>query len=189
MPGKYKVAVIVGSLRKNGCSVRLAAALAEMAPEHLVLHQVPIGDLPLFNQDDEASPPASYGSFRRAIAESAAVLFVTPEYNRSIPGGLKNALDVGSRPYGQNVFDGKAAAIVSQTHGATGAFGANHAIRQVLVFLNMPTLQQPEAYIAHSDKLFAENGTLINDGTRAFLTTFMKTFADWIALNTKHPPT
>jgi chromate reductase, NAD(P)H dehydrogenase (quinone) len=177
------VAVLVGSLRANGYSLRLAQALIKLAPERLSLRLVGIGDLPLYNQDLETAPPAPWTAFRQAVREASAVLFVTPEYNRSVPGLLKNAIDVGSRPYGQSVFDRKPAAIVSQSPGAIGGFGANHAIRQSLVFLNMPTLQQPEAYIGNTAGLFGDDGAVKEDATRAFLASFMAAFAAWIDLH------
>ena len=171
------VAVIVGSLRREAFSRRLAHALLGVAPAGLTGAEVPIGDLALYNQDFEAdgTTPPAYETFRAAIRGADAVLFVTPEYNRSIPGALKNALDVGSRPYGHSVWAKKPAAVVSCTPGAVGGFGANHALRQSLVFLDMPTLQQPEAYIGNVQKVLDEP-----DGSRAFLTKIMAAFADWI---------
>lgn len=183
MTGPHDVAVLVGSIRANGYSRQLAHALMRLAPERLSLKPVAIDRLPLYNQDLEAAPPEPWVVFRQALRASSAVLFVTPEYNRSVPGPLKNAIDVGSRPFGQSVFGGKPAAVVSQSPGSMGGFGANHAIRQSLVFLNMPTLQQPEAYISNIAALFDQNGTLTNDGTRDFLTAFMRAFADWIDLH------
>ncbi len=141
----YRIATIVGSLRRNSYSSQVTQALIAVAPTTLVFSHIEIGDLPLYNQDfDDASPPA-WIRFRDAVRASDAVLFVTPEYNRSIPGPLKNAIDIGSRPNGQSVFNGKPAAVLSQSPGALGGFGANHHLRQSLAFLNMPTLQQPEA--------------------------------------------
>jgi chromate reductase len=180
MSTPHDVAVIVGSLRANSFSGFLARVLADVAPDRLKLRQVGIGDLPLYNQDDDAEPPAPWENFRAAVRPASAVLFVTPEYNRSVPAPLKNAIDVGSRPYGQSVFDGKPAAIASQSPGAMGGFGANHAIRQSLVFLNMPTMAQPEFYLSRSAGLFDATGALTDDGTRKFLATFMQTFATWI---------
>ena len=137
--------------------------------------------MPLYNEDLEtASPPAQWTVFRQRVKAADAVLFVTPEYNRSVPAALKNALDVGSRPYGSNVWDRKPGAIVSASPGAIGAFGANHHLRQSLVFLNVPTMQQPEAYIGHADKLFDEQGELVSDGTGKFLQQFMQAFANWV---------
>jgi chromate reductase, NAD(P)H dehydrogenase (quinone) len=174
-----RVALIVGSLRQGSYSRALAMAVKDLAAPGLELVPVEIGDLPLYNPDLEDQVPASWARFRQAVEATTAVLFVTPEYNRSIPGALKNALDVGSRPYGHSVWQGKPAAIVSVSPGAIGAFGANHHLRQPLVFLNMPTMQQPEAYIGNVETLL-EDGVLKNEGTRAFLKTFADAFAEWI---------
>lgn len=177
-----KIAVLAGSLRKNSISGALAKTLADIAGPDLALTEVAIGDLPLYNPDldDEGTPPEQWARLRKDIAAADAVLFVTPEYNRSVPAALKNALDVGSRPYGKSVWDGKPAAIISQSPGMIGGFGANHHLRQPLVFLNMPILQQPEVYLSRSADLFDENGTLTNDGTRDFLKKFLQSFAQWI---------
>lgn len=180
MHTSHHVAVLVGSLRKDGYSQRLATALTKAAPKRLVMRQVSIADLPLYNEDLSATLPLAWESFRRTMRAANAVLFVTPEYNRSVPGGLKNALDVGSRPYGQSVFDAKPAAVVSHSPGAMGGFGANHVLRQSLVTLNMPTLQQPEAYISNVAALFDEGGALIDDSTQKFLDAFMTEFANLI---------
>ncbi|MEA2959159.1 MAG: hypothetical protein QOJ58_4853, partial [Alphaproteobacteria bacterium] len=142
---------------------------------------VEIGQLPFYNQDlDTDTPPAPWTVFRQRIKAADAVLFVTPEYNRSVPAVLKNALDVGSRPYGSSAWDRKPGAVVSSSPGAIGAFGANHHLRQSLVFLNVPTMQQPEAYVSHVDKLFDEHGKLVSDGTGKFLQQFMQAFANWV---------
>lgn len=178
----YDVAVVVGSLRKESFSRKLALALAKLAPHNLKLEIVEIGALPHFNQDDEANPPPATVAFKARIMRADAVLFVTPEYNRAVPGVLKNAIDVGSRPYGKSAWDRKPAAVVSNSPGALAAFGANHALRQSLVFLNMPTLQQPEAYVGNVGQLFADaSGNIANDQTREFLAKFMSAFAAWIA--------
>jgi chromate reductase len=174
------VAVIVGSLRKGSYNRMMAHALAALAPPSLKLEIVEIGALPLYNQDEDADPPAAWTAFRERIKAADAVLFVTPEYNRSVPAPLKNAIDVGSRPYGKSAWDGKPAAIVSLSPGAIGAFGANHHLRQSLVFLNMPPLQQPEAYIGGAANLFDAEGKLINPGTADFMKKFMQAFAAWI---------
>ncbi len=176
------IAVIVGSLRRGSLSRRLAHALLSVAPAGVTGAEVPIGDLALFNQDfetDGTTPPA-YDSFRAAIRAADAVMFVTPEYNRNIPGALKNAIDVGSRPYGHSVWAKKPALVVSCTPGAMGGPLANHAVRQSFAFLDMPVLQQPEAYIGHVDQVVAEDGT-IAEASRAFLTSIMASFADWTA--------
>jgi len=176
------VAVIVGSLRKDSVTRKVARAVEALAPPNLKFEEVPIGDLALYDQDAEGDPPPAYAAFRERIRGADAVLFATPEYNRSVPGALKNAIDVGSRPYGHSVWNGKPAAIVSVSPGALGAFGANHHLRQSLVFLNMPTLQQPEAYVGNAFSLFDENGELVNEATAEFLRGFAQTFADWIEL-------
>ena len=176
-----RVALIVGSLREGSYSRAVAMALKDLAAPGLELVPVEIGDLPLYNPDLETdAPPAPWRRFRAEVAATAAVLFVTPEYNRSIPGALKNALDVGSRPYGHSVWQAKPAAIVSVSPGAIGAFGANHHLRQPLVFLNMPVMQQPEAYVGNVEALLDDEGRLTNEGTRDFLKTFVGAFSDWI---------
>ncbi len=174
------VCVLVGSLRKASFNGMLANALMSLAPSSMKLETVEIGQLPFYNQDLELdAPPAPWTAFRQRVKTADAVLFVTAEYNRSVPAVLKNALDVGSRPYGASVWDRKPGAIVSSSPGAIGAFGANHHLRQSLVFLNVPILQQPEAYVSHVDKLFDEDGKLASDGTRKFLQGFMQAFANW----------
>lgn len=174
------VAVIVGSLRKDSLNRKMALALAGLAPAGLKLEIVEIGHLPLYNQDSDGAPPQVYVDFRARIARADAALFVTPEYNRSIPGALKNALDVGSRPYGKSAWSGKPGAVVSVSPGAIGGFGANHHLRQILTFLNVPTMAQPEAYIGGAGDLFDETGAVAKDSTREFLTKFMAAFESWI---------
>ena len=150
------------------------------SPCRSALRIVPIGDLPLYLEDLEKAVPSAWQAFRAALAGAQAVLFVTPEYNRSIPGALKNAVDVGSRPYGESAFSGKPAAVVSQSPGAMGGFGAHHDLRRALVFLDMPVLQQPEMYIARSNELFDEAGDVKTNETRDFLSKFMTSFGAWI---------
>lgn len=174
------IAVIVGSLRKESFNRKMANALRGLAPASLKLEIVEIGQLPLYNQDLDADPPAAWKEFRARIKQADGVLFVTPEYNRSIPAPLKNAIDVGSRPYGQSAWDKKPCAIVSVSPGAIGAFGANHHLRQSFVFLNMPAMPQPEAYIGGADKLFDAGGNITNDGTRGFLIKFLEAYAAWV---------
>ena len=181
------VAVLVGSLRKESLNRKMANALIAMAPKDMRLEIVEIGDLPLYNQDTEATPPPAVISFKQALREADAVLFITPEYNRSVPGGLKNAIDVGSRPRSDSVWSGKPCAVISVSPGAIGGFGANHHLRQSLVFVNMPTMQQPEAYVGGADKLFDAQGALTNDATRAFMQKFMDAFAAWIERNANPP--
>lgn len=175
-----RVAVLVGSLRRESLNRKLANALVGLARPALQLGIVEIGALPLYNQDHEAEPPAAVREFKQAIAASTAVLFVSPEYNRSVPGVLKNAIDWGSRPYGQSAWAGKPAAVITLSPGAIGGFGANHHLRQSLVFLDMPTLQQPEAYVGNGGKLFGTDGSIAVPETREFLGKFMTAFAGWI---------
>ena len=186
MSTQWNVAVLVGSLRKGSYTRMIANELIANAPNNLALEIVEIGNLPLYNQDldDQKTPPAEWVAFRDRIRRMDAVLFVTPEYNRSTPGVLKNAIDVGSRPYGNSVWSKKPAAIVSVSPGAIGGFGANHHMRQSLVFLDMPAMQQPEAYIGNASKLVDSNGKLTSDTTRQFLRTIMSSFASWIEQNT-----
>ena len=179
-----RVALIVGSLRKGSYSRAIGMELKALAEPGLEIEPVEIGDLPLYNPDLETdAPPPAWTRFREEVATTQAVLFVTPEYNRSIPGALKNALDVGSRPYGHSIWSKKPAAIVSVSPGALAAFGANHHLRQPLVFLGMPTMQQPEAYIGNVADLLDDDGKLKKDDTRKFLRDFMDAFADWIEKN------
>jgi len=177
-----KVVVLVGSLRKESFSRKTAKALVKLTPE-LDFDFLDIGAVSYFNQDLEANPPADWVSFRERVAAADAVLFVTAEYNRSVPGVLKNAVDVASRPYGKGALLGKPAAIISTSIGAIGGFGANHHLRQSLAFLDMPTMEQPEAYIGHAGSLFDDDGNLTNDGTRDFLAKFGNAFAAFIRKN------
>jgi chromate reductase len=174
------VAVFVGSLRKESFNRKLALALAAMAPPGLKLRIVEIGKLPLYNQDNDASPPPVVTELKATIRAADAVLFVTPEYNRSVPGVLKNAIDIASRPYGDSAWDKKPAAIISLSPGAIGAFGANHHLRQSLTFLNMPILQQPEAYLGGAADLFDAEGGIKKPETQAFLQKFLAAFEQWI---------
>jgi len=180
-----KIAVFVGSLRKESFNRKMANVLATLAPASLKLEIIEIGGLPLYDQDgdDEGKAPAPWTAFRERVRPFDGVLFVTPEYNRSVPAVLKNALDVGSRPYGQSVWGGKPGAVISVSPGAIGGFGANHHLRQSLVFLNVPTMQQPEAYIGDAAQLFDANGRIAHETTREFLIKFMDAFADWVAKN------
>jgi chromate reductase len=178
------VAVLVGSLRKESFSRKVANAIVKLTPE-LKFDFPDIGAVSYFNQDLEANPPADWTAFRQRITAADAILFVTAEYNRSVPGVLKNALDVASRPYGQGALLGKTAAVVSTSIGAIGGFGANHHLRQSLCFLNMPVMAQPEAYVGNTGSLFDDKGNLTSDGTRDFLAGFGKAFAAFIEHNRK----
>lgn len=176
-----KVALISGSLRKDSISTKIAKNVGELFPAGYEAEFVEIGNLPLYNEDidTESNVPAEYTTFRNKIKSVDAVLFVTPEYNRSISAALKNALDVGSRPYGQSVWDGKSAGIISQSPSNLSGFGANHHLRQSLVFLNMPTVQQPEVYLANSFEIFDDNGKF-NERTAPFIQSFVDAFIDLI---------
>jgi NAD(P)H-dependent FMN reductase/ketosteroid isomerase-like protein len=174
------VAVLVGSLRKQSITRKVARALIERAPKGVTCHLVEIGDLPLYNEDLEENVPASWSRFRAEIGRASGVLWVTPEYNRSIPGCLKNALDVGTRPEKKNLFDGMPSAIVSVTPYKLGGLAANQALRQAFVFPNLPVMQQPEAYIGSAAELFDHSGSLKDEKTGAFLTSFMASFDRWV---------
>lgn len=184
MPSTPTVAVLVGSLRKESINRKMANAIIAMNAAPLQFTIAEIGNQPLYNQDlDGDHPPAEWTELRAHIKRCDGVLFVTPEYNRSMPGVLKNAIDVASRPYGKNAFDGKPGAVISVSPGAIGAFGANNHLRQCLVFLNVPALQQPEAYIGGANELFDEHGNLKNESTREFVKKFIQAFAAWIERN------
>lgn len=180
-----KIAVIVGSLRKGSYSRAMAQALMKLAPASLDCEMAEIGGLPLYNQDLDENPPAAWTAFREGIRKSDGVLFVTPEYNRSVPGVLKNAIDVGSRPYGKNAWAGKPGAVISVSPGAIGGFGANHHLRQSLVFLDVPAMPQPEAYVGKAADLFDEAGNLVSESTRKFAAKFMSALAAWVETNAR----
>ena len=182
-----KIAVVLGSIRKSSLSQMLANNLVGLLPERYDAEFVRIDDLPLYSQDydnEETQTPETYVTFRDKIREADGVLFVTPEHNRSIPAALKNALDIGSRPYGHNVWSGVPALVVSHSPGNISGFGANHHLRQILTFLNMPTVQQPEAYIAQSHTMFDENGQVNNENTVKFLQSVIDAFVKLIELYT-----
>lgn len=179
-----KIAVLVGSLRKESYNRKMARTLSALAPDSLMLEILEISGLQMYDQDLEEAPPAAWTEFRDRLKGFDGVLFVTPEYNRSVPAVLKNAIDVGSRPSGKNSWDGKPGAIVSVSTGALGGFGANHHLRQSLVFLNVPAMPQPEAYIGGAAKLFDDSGNLTNESTRELLRKFMGAFAAWVARHT-----
>jgi len=176
-----KIGILIGSLRKESYNRKIAKHIMELATEGLDFKEIKIDNLPFYNEDlDKEKTPEAYLDFRKSILSLDAILFVTPEYNRSIPAVLKNALDVGSRPYGKSVWDLKPAAIISSSIGAIGGFGANHHLRQSLVFLNMPCLAQPEAYIGNASKLFDKAGKMINEDTDKFLNQFIISFSEWM---------
>lgn len=177
---KKKIGVFVGSLRKESFNRKMAKALIKMAPDSLELEIVEIGGLPMYNQDTDDDPPPIFVDFRKRLKSYDGFLFVTPEYNRSIPAVLKNALDIGSRPYGKNAWDGRPGAVVSVSIGAIGGFGANHHVRQALVFLNVPAMPQPEAYIGNATQLFDGNNGLADETTQEFMAQFMREFERWV---------
>lgn len=183
--GTTKIGVIVGSLRKESFSRKIAKALQEVAPQFLELEIIKLDNLELYNQDfeDDGKTPDSWIEFRESLQNLDGVIFVTPEYNRSVPAVLKNALDIGSRPYGKSVWNGKPGAVVSVSPGSLGAFGANHHLRQSLVFLNVPTMQQPEAYISNVTTVLDQSGAVTNVKTLAFLKEFIDAYALWVEKN------
>jgi chromate reductase len=159
----------------------MSRALPELAPPSLQLFDIEIGDLPLYNEDLEtASAPAQWTRFREQVKDADGILFVTPEYNRSIPGALKNALDVGSRPWGKSAWDGKPAAVVSQSPGALGGMAAAHHLRQVMSAVNLAAMPHPEAYIPVVATLFDESARLQHPGTRELMASFLQAFAAWL---------
>lgn len=175
-----KIAVLVGSLRKESFSRKIAKNIEALAPKGLTFTEIDISKVGHYNQDLDGNPPAEWVELRDKIKSADAVLFVTPEYNRSVPGVLKNAIDIASRPYGHSAFSGKPAAVVSNSPGNIGGFGAHHHLRQSLAFLNMPTLQQPEMYLSGVGGWFNDAGVIEKEETRQFLAQFAQTFADWI---------
>ncbi|BBP65425.1 MULTISPECIES: NADPH-dependent FMN reductase [Pseudomonas] len=185
MSNVYTVAVLVGSLRKASINRKIALALADLAPANLKLEIVEIGDLPLYNEDIDVTPaPAAYATFRQRVGAADALLFVTPEYNRSVPAPLKNAIDVGSRPYGQSCLSGKPGAVISASPGAIGGFGANHHLRQSLVFLDVPCMQQPEGYLSGAGTAFDEAGQL-SESLKPFLQKFIAAYGQWVEQHKK----
>ncbi len=175
-----KIGVVVGSLRKESYSRKIANNVVKLFPEGYETEFIEIGNLPLYNEEYDGNSPEEYVSFRETVSGVDAVLFVTPEYNRSVPGVLKNALDVGSRPYGESVWNAKPAAVISQSISNLSGFGANHHLRQSLTFLNMPVVQQPEAYLANSQDLIDDNGNITNEQTVQFVQSVVDAFVDLI---------
>lgn len=176
-----RIAVLVGSLRKASFTRKVTRVLIALAPESLTLEILELGELQVYNQNLEEIPPVTWTAFRRRLKSFDGFLFVTPEYNRSVPALLKNALDIGSRPYGKNCWEGKPGAVVSVSPGQLGGFGANHHLRQSLMAVNVLAMAQPEAYLAGVAKLFDDSGNLANESTRKFLRKFMEAFAAWVA--------
>jgi chromate reductase len=179
----YKIATLVGSLRKESFNRKVARSICAIRGDGLDCSVVEIGNLPLYNQDLDVNPPQEWVDFRDRIRAADGVLFCSPEYNRGIPGVLKNAIDVGSRPYGESVFDKKPAAIVTASTGSIGGFGSNHQIRQACVFLNMPVMQQPEAYLGHvNDDSFDESGCLKDGPLKDLVVVLANAFQGWVEM-------
>ena len=175
-----RIGVLVGSLSRESINRRLADALASLAPSGFSMRTIRIDDLPLYNRDDDARPPEPVKRLKREIGESDGILFVTPEYNRSIPGTLKNALDHASRPYGQSAWAGKPAGVVGASIGAPGTSMAQQHLRNILAYLDMPTLGQPEVYLHVQEGTFGSNGRLADAGTEKFLRSWMDRFVAWV---------
>jgi len=180
---QYEIAVVVGSLRRDSFNRKLASALAKLAPSEFSFHPAEIGDLPLYNQDDDANPADSVKRLKKEISDAHGVLFVTAEYNRSIPGVLKNALDHASRPYGQSVWAGKPAGVIGVSVGAVGTAVAQQHLRTILAYLDMRTLGQPEAFIQAKEGLFDSSGN-IGAGSQKFLQSWMDRYAEWVKQHT-----
>ncbi|WP_269761072.1 NADPH-dependent FMN reductase [Streptococcus dysgalactiae] len=176
-----KLGIILGSIKEKSSSKSLAKAMLPLFPESVEVSFIRIEDLPLFNPDidKEGRRPDSYERFRQAIREQDALLFITPEYNRTIPAALKNAIEIGSRPYQQVAFSGKPAMIISQSNGSLAGFGANHHLRQSLVFLNVPVMPQPEIYLAHIHTIVDVQGNFIDSTAAQFLTDSVQAFLDF----------
>ena len=177
---QLKIAVFVGSLRKDSFNGRLARAVEKLAPAEFTFNYVRIDDLPLYSQDFDGDYPAVATRLKKEVESADGLLFVTPEYNRSIPGVLKNAIDIASRPWGINSFAGKPAAVIGASIGTGGTALAQQHLRNVLAYLDVPVLGQPEVFIHFKDELIADNGTINNDGTRKFLQDFVDIYVAWI---------
>lgn len=183
---RHKIAIVVGSLREGSINRKVARSICAFASDKLDCAIIEIGELPLYSQDYDADSPEAYARFREQVAAADGVLFCTPEYNRGVPGVLKNAIDVGSRPYGHSVWDKKPAAIVTASPGGIGGFGANHQLRQACVFLNMPVMQQPEAYLGRvSDESFEADGCLKEGPLKQLVLQLAAAFADWVEMIVK----
>lgn len=182
------IGLFIGSLRKEANSRKIAKNLIKMTPEGFTFKIIEIGQLEFYNQDfdDHNQVPDSYTAFRKEVSELDGLIFITPEYNRSMPAVLKNALDVASRPFGKNVWNNKPGAVISSSTGAIGGFGANHHLRQSLTFLNIPTMQQPEIYLGKlKPDVFDENGYFNNEKTTSFIQNFVDAYVKWFQQLTK----
>jgi chromate reductase len=178
---KIRIAVLVGSLRKESINLKLARAVEKLAPAHFSFQHVRIGDLPLYTQEFDSDYPQVCQRLKQEVAAADALLFVTPEYNRSIPGVLKNALDIGSRPWKENSFAGKPAAMLGASPGAPGTAMAQQHLRNILAYLDVALLAQPEVYLKYTDGLISDDGTVQKDDTRKFLQKFVDSYVAWIA--------
>ena len=175
-----KIGIIVGSIRKDAYTKKLADFLIANTPSGYQLEKIEIANLPLYNQDyDEANEPENYSVFRNKVIGMTGIIFITPEHNRSVPAALKNALDVGSRPYGKSVWNNKPAMVISSSVSGISGFGANHHLRQTLTFLNMPAMQQPEIYLANVQDYFNEKGELVKEESAKFLLDGLKSYIDF----------
>lgn len=182
--GQYHIGVIVGSLRKDSYNQKLAKALTKLAPADCTFKFINIGELPLYNQDDDANPGAAVKKLKSEISDCSGILFVTPEYNRGIPGVLKNALDAASRPYGQSAWTGIPAGVIGASIGTIGTALAQHQLRNVLAYLDMPTMGQPEAYVHAKDTLFDADGNISSD-SKEFMQKWMDSFVAWVKSHAK----
>jgi chromate reductase len=179
----HKIGIIVGSLREGSINRKIARSMCAIRDDDLDCSMIEIGDLPLFNQDLEMTPPEQWVRFKDQVVAVDGILFCSPEYNRGMPGVLKNAIDVGSRPYGKSVWDRKPAAIITASTGAIGGALANHQIRQSCVFLNVPVMQQPEAYLGKiSDDSFGEDGLLVDGPLKKIVEKLAHAFAEWVKM-------
>jgi chromate reductase, NAD(P)H dehydrogenase (quinone) len=185
MSMKYRIGLIVGSLRRESFNRRLADALMRLAPKSLEFHEIAIGDLPLYNQDDDAAPHENVRRLKAEVKAAQGIVFVTPEYNRSIPGVLKNALDHASRPYGQSVWAGKPAGVLGVSVGLSGTAMAQQHLRNTLAYLDMPTVGQPEVFLQLRDDLFDAQGNIGSDITRKMLQQWLERYASWVG---RHQP-
>ena len=176
----YKIAILVGSLRKDSINRKIARTMCALRGDNLDCSTVEIGDLPLYNQDLDANPPEQWVAFREKVGAADGVLFCTPEYNRGVPGVLKNAIDVGSRPWGYSAWNGRPAGVISITPGALGAMAAHHQLRQVMYGVNLVVMAYPEAYLPDAATLFDESGKLVSPETREFLAGLLRSFEQWI---------
>jgi chromate reductase len=176
----FKIAVLIGSLRKDSFNRKLALALARLGPTDFSFEHVGIGDLPLYNQDDDSHPSEPVKRLKSEVAGAQGLLFITPEYNRSIPGVLKNAIDHASRPYGQSVWGGKPAGVIGVSVGAIGTALAQQHLRNILAYLNVPTLGQPEGFIQAREGLLDDAGNIGNEDTRKFLQGWVDQYAAWV---------